>query len=197
MPMMAMVCLHVHADVDLEPDADSRAWPSAAAPATWSCREVYEACGGHEALQDAVVDDVALARLVRRSGGTTEVVRAGRSGLAADVSRPARGRSTASPRTPSPSAAATTSPASSSWPAAIVFHILPYVSGAGRAIASASPRSSSSPSRALILFRSLRYRLDNALFLHPVMVGDLDVDLPSLDLADRNPAQIALARADI
>ena len=39
-------------------------------------RSAYEAAGGHEALKDSVVDDVALARLVRRSGGTTEIVRA-------------------------------------------------------------------------------------------------------------------------
>jgi glycosyltransferase involved in cell wall biosynthesis len=39
-------------------------------------REVYEASGGHEELRDAVVDDIALARLVRRNGGRTEIVRA-------------------------------------------------------------------------------------------------------------------------
>jgi chlorobactene glucosyltransferase len=36
-------------------------------------RADYDAVGGHEALQDAVVDDVALARLVRRSGRRSEV----------------------------------------------------------------------------------------------------------------------------
>jgi cellulose synthase/poly-beta-1,6-N-acetylglucosamine synthase-like glycosyltransferase len=39
-------------------------------------RDAYEAAGRHEALKDAVVDDVALARLVRKSGGRTEGVRA-------------------------------------------------------------------------------------------------------------------------
>ena len=39
-------------------------------------RAAYEASGGHEALKDSVVDDVALARLMRRGGGATEVVRA-------------------------------------------------------------------------------------------------------------------------
>jgi chlorobactene glucosyltransferase len=39
-------------------------------------REAYESAGGHEALKDAVVDDVALARRVRKRGGRTEVVRA-------------------------------------------------------------------------------------------------------------------------
>lgn len=36
-------------------------------------RADYDAVGGHESLKDAVVDDVALARLVRRSGRRTEV----------------------------------------------------------------------------------------------------------------------------
>lgn len=39
-------------------------------------REVYDAIGGHETLKDAVVDDVALARLVRRSGHQSEIARA-------------------------------------------------------------------------------------------------------------------------
>lgn len=39
-------------------------------------RADYDAVGGHVALQDAVVDDVGLARLVRRSGRRTEVARA-------------------------------------------------------------------------------------------------------------------------
>lgn len=36
-------------------------------------REAYERCGGHEALCDAVVDDVGLARLVRGIGGVNRV----------------------------------------------------------------------------------------------------------------------------
>ncbi len=39
-------------------------------------RDAYERCGRHEALKDAVVDDVGLARLLRQSGETTEAVRA-------------------------------------------------------------------------------------------------------------------------
>ena len=39
-------------------------------------RGVYERCGTHEALKDAVVDDVGLARLLRRRGELTEAVRA-------------------------------------------------------------------------------------------------------------------------
>ena len=39
-------------------------------------RRDYEEAGGHSALKDAVVDDVALARLMRRRGHRTEAVRA-------------------------------------------------------------------------------------------------------------------------
>jgi len=39
-------------------------------------RDAYDAAGGHEALKDAVVDDVALGRLIRRSGRATAGVRA-------------------------------------------------------------------------------------------------------------------------
>ena len=39
-------------------------------------RSEFDAAGGHEALKDAVVDDVALARLLRRAGHGTEFVRA-------------------------------------------------------------------------------------------------------------------------
>lgn len=39
-------------------------------------RDAYDAAGGHQALKDSVVDDVALARLLRRSGRTTAGVRA-------------------------------------------------------------------------------------------------------------------------
>ena len=41
-------------------------------------REAYAAIGGHETLRQAVVDDVALARLVRKSGMPTGIVRAER-----------------------------------------------------------------------------------------------------------------------
>lgn len=38
-------------------------------------RQAYEAAGGHAALRDAVIDDVALARLLRRAGHGTELIR--------------------------------------------------------------------------------------------------------------------------
>lgn len=42
-------------------------------------REDYDAVGGHESLKAAVVDDVGLARLLRRGGHRTETVRAEQS----------------------------------------------------------------------------------------------------------------------
>ncbi len=39
-------------------------------------REAYHAAGGHAALQDAVIDDVALARLLRHAGRRTVALRA-------------------------------------------------------------------------------------------------------------------------
>lgn len=39
-------------------------------------RRDYDLAGGHQALSDAVIDDVGLARLMRRRGYRTEVVRA-------------------------------------------------------------------------------------------------------------------------
>ena len=39
-------------------------------------RRDYDSAGGHEALRDAVIDDVGLARLMRRRGFRTEAVRA-------------------------------------------------------------------------------------------------------------------------
>ncbi len=39
-------------------------------------REAYERAGRHEAMKDAIIDDVGLARLLRRNGEVTEAVRA-------------------------------------------------------------------------------------------------------------------------
>ncbi|MBI4500968.1 MAG: glycosyltransferase [Gemmatimonadetes bacterium] len=39
-------------------------------------RSAYQSAGGHEALKSAVVDDIGLARLIRRHGGRTVALRA-------------------------------------------------------------------------------------------------------------------------
>jgi glycosyltransferase involved in cell wall biosynthesis len=132
-------------------------------------REVYESSGGHQALSDAVVDDIALARLVRRHGGKTEIVRAEDlvslrmyHGLREVIDGFTKNTFSALGR---------------NYVAGlfvilgcVVFHIVPY------ALALTGDRSAIVTIviitlTRVILFRSLRYRLDAALFLHPVMAA--------------------------
>jgi glycosyltransferase involved in cell wall biosynthesis len=132
-------------------------------------RERYEAIGGHEALKDSVVDDVALARLVRRSGDASETVRADDlvslrmyHGLAEVVEGFTKNAFAVFGRNYVVGILIQAG--------AVVFHILPY------GLALAGDRISMATVivivvTRLILFRALRYRLDNALLFHPVMVG--------------------------
>ncbi|HXH37537.1 MAG TPA: glycosyltransferase [Thermoanaerobaculia bacterium] len=131
-------------------------------------REVYEASGGHEALKDSVVDDIALARQVRRSGWATETVRADDMvalrmyhGLAEVVEGFTKNAFAVLGRN---------YVAGLLFAAGcVLFHILPYgLALAGDRISMATIVLISVTR--LLLFRSLRYRLDNALLLHPVMV---------------------------
>ena len=130
-------------------------------------RAAYEAGGGHEALKDSVVDDVALARLMRRGGGATEVVRADDlvsirmyHGLGEVIEGFTKNAFAAFGRNYLVAALIEVGCA--------VFHILPYAMAlAGDRISIATIIVISATR--LILFRSLRYRLDNALLLHPVM----------------------------
>jgi glycosyltransferase involved in cell wall biosynthesis len=132
-------------------------------------REAYESSGGHEALSDAVVDDIALARLIRRSGWKTEIIRADDlvslrmyHGLAEVVDGFTKNTFSALGRNYLAGLLIVAG--------CIIFHILPY------ALALAGDRVSIATIviisiTRLILFRSLRYRLDAAIFLHPIMVG--------------------------
>lgn len=132
-------------------------------------REVYEASGGHEALKDSVVDDVALARQVRRSGRATEIVRADDlvalrmyHGLAEVVEGFTKNAFAVFGRNYVVGVLIAAG--------CIIFHILPF------ALALAGDRISMASVVVIIvtrviLFRSLRYRLDNALLLHPVMAA--------------------------
>jgi len=130
-------------------------------------RDAYDAAGGHEALKDSVVDDVGLARLIRRSGGLTTVVR----GDDLVSLRMYHGlREVIEGFTKNAFAVFGRNYAVALLVAAgcVVFHILPY------ALALTGDRISIATvivitATRLILFRSLRYRLDNALLLHPVM----------------------------
>jgi glycosyltransferase involved in cell wall biosynthesis len=129
----------------------------------------YAACGGHEALKDAVVDDVALAQLVRRGGATTEAVRADElvslrmyRGLSEIIEGFTKNAFAVFGRNYVAGVLAVAG--------CIAFHIVPYalaLTGDRNAIATVVIISLTR----LVLFHSLRYRLDAALFLHPVMAA--------------------------
>jgi glycosyltransferase involved in cell wall biosynthesis len=132
-------------------------------------RHVYDDIGGHEALKDSVVDDVALARLVRRSGNTTETIRADDlvslrmyHGLAEVVEGFTKNSFAVFGRNYVVGILIVA--------ASVIFHILPYGLAIGGDRISMATVALITVTR-LILFRSLRYRLDNALLLHPVMVS--------------------------
>jgi glycosyltransferase involved in cell wall biosynthesis len=132
-------------------------------------REVYETSGGHEALSDAVVDDIALARLIRRSGWKTETIRADDlvslrmyHGLREVIDGFTKNTFSALGRNYIAGFLLVAG--------CVVFHILPYalaLTGDRYAIATVVIISLTR----IVLFQSLRYRLDAALFLHPVMAS--------------------------
>ncbi len=132
-------------------------------------REDYEAMGGHESLKDAVIDDVALARLMRRGGRHTEVVRAERRvsvrmyhGLGEIV------------RGFTKNAFAVLGYnyvfAVLFFTLAIAFHLLPFalaLTGNPVAIAAVALVILTR----VVLFAAIGYRLDNAILGHPLMIG--------------------------
>ena len=132
-------------------------------------REDYDACGGHAALKDAVVDDVGLARLFRRNGRRTEVVRADDlvsvrmyHGLGEIIDGFTKNSFAVVSR---------------SYAAALlflalggVFHVLPYVLALFGDIPSLVTVVLISLTR-VILFASLGFRMDNAIFGHPLMMA--------------------------
>jgi chlorobactene glucosyltransferase len=132
-------------------------------------REDYDACGGHESLRDAVVDDVGLARLMRRRGRRTEVVRAENMisvrmyhGLGEIV----RGFT----KNAFPVINRNYFAGVLFLAGAIVVHILPYalaLTGNGMWIAVVALITAIR----LILFAAIGYRLDNALLGHPLMIA--------------------------
>lgn len=132
-------------------------------------RSDYEAAGGHEALKAAVVDDVGLARLMRRAGQRTEAVRAedhvsvrmyhGLSEIVEGFTKNAF-------------AVFNSSYALVAFflLLAVVFHLAPFVLALpGNRLALATVALIALTR--LLLFRSLGYRLDNALLGHPLMIA--------------------------
>ncbi|HYO76396.1 MAG TPA: glycosyltransferase, partial [Thermoanaerobaculia bacterium] len=131
-------------------------------------RDVYDEIGGHVALKDAVIDDVALARLTRRHGRQTEVA------LANDLVsiRMYHGlREVVEGFTKNSFAVMNRNylVAALIFPIGATVTILPYVlafMGDPIGLASVALIILSR----LILFTALRYRLDNAVFGHLPMV---------------------------
>ena len=130
-------------------------------------REDYDAVGGHEALRDAVVDDIGLGRLFRRKGRRTMFVLAGEMisvrmyhGLREIIDGFTKnlfavvGRSYAL--------------VLFFFAFGVVFHVLPYVLALFGDRISLISVVLISLTR-LILFAALGYRLDNAIFGHPLM----------------------------
>ncbi len=130
-------------------------------------RAAYESIGGHEALRAAVVDDVALARLMRRSGRRSIVARADDCisvriyhGFRETVDGFTKNAFTVMGRSYLLTAVATF--------AGIAFHVLPYalvITGEPISIAIIAVITLTR----LLLFRSLRYPLAYAVFAHPLM----------------------------
>ena len=131
-------------------------------------RADYDRAGGHEALKAAVVDDIGLARLIRRHRGRTLVVRAddlvrlrmyhGGGEIVRGFTKnlfAAFGRSYL---------------VALFWVSlAVICNLFPYAFALMGDRVSMVTVALITSSR-VILFRSLRYRLDNALFGHPPMM---------------------------
>jgi chlorobactene glucosyltransferase len=131
-------------------------------------RSDYDAIGGHVALKDAVVDDVALARLMRRSGRRTYAVRAEEQ---VSVRMYRGGREVVEGFTKNTFAVLNRSYFSTILFLLLgfLFHIYPYLAamtGNGIAIATVVAITATR----LILFAALRYNMLAALLAHPLMM---------------------------
>lgn len=131
-------------------------------------RELYEQAGGHEALKDAVIDDIGLARLIRRHGARTVIVRAEDlvslrmyHGLGEIVRGFTKNLFSACGRN--------YAVAFFLGVFSILFHVVPYVLAIGGNRWAMGSVLTISVIR-VVLFRSLGYGWANALFFHPLGV---------------------------
>ena len=131
-------------------------------PGNLVSREAYDAAGGHTELKDAVIDDIGLARLIRRSGGHTHAVRADDlvsvrmyHGLRETVAGFTKNTFTAFGRSYLVLVAAI------AW--TLFAHVLPYALALGGDPVALATVVVLTLVR-VILFASLGYRLDNAVF---------------------------------
>lgn len=132
-------------------------------------RSDYDAAGGHASLKDAVVDDVALARLMRRNGKRTEVARADHlvsvrmyHGLGEIIRGFTKNAFAVFGRN--------YSVAVFFLLLAIVFHLLPYALALTGDVYAIATVILISLTRA-ILFRAIGYNLINAIFANPLMIA--------------------------
>jgi glycosyltransferase involved in cell wall biosynthesis len=128
----------------------------------------YYAAGGHAALRDAVVDDIALGRLLRRAGRHTEVVRADDyvsvrmyAGLREVIDGFTKNSFATFHRNYFVALAVVIG--------SLVFNLLPYVLMFVGDVLAVAAVALITLTR-VILFVALRYRLDNAILGHPLMV---------------------------
>ncbi|HEX9500273.1 MAG TPA: glycosyltransferase [Thermoanaerobaculia bacterium] len=130
--------------------------------------EVFESIGRFQALQGAIVDDVGLARLARRRGYPTRAVRADDL---LSVRMYDGGRAVIDGFTKNAFPVLNRSYGGAAILLALLFvlHLLPYglaLTGDWAAIGVVAV----SIMTRVALFQAFRYRLDNAIFLHPLMV---------------------------
>ena len=131
-------------------------------------RETYFAAGGHERLKNAVVDDVALSRLMRRAGHVTEAVRAD-DFVCVRMYRGLREVVGGFTKNCFATFGRSYVVALLIVVLSIVLHIYPYFAALTGDIVAIATVIIISISR-VVLFSSLGYRLDNAIVGHPLMI---------------------------
>jgi hypothetical protein len=129
----------------------------------------YRAAGGHGPLKAAVVDDIGLGRLLRRTGCRTEVVRADHL---VRLRMYHGGREIVEGFTKNMFAVLGRSYAAALFWLAFGFvcGILPYALALTGNLVALTTVGIATVTR-VVLFHQLRYRLDNALLGHPLMMA--------------------------
>ena len=131
-------------------------------------RSAFDMTRRFEPLNRAVVDDIALARMVRQNGLSTRVARADEL-ISVRMYHGAREIIDGFSKNIFFVMGGSLLLAALMLVLVFLVHLLPYVLAVTGDMTSVATVVLISVTR-LVLFRSLRYRLDNALFLHPVMI---------------------------
>jgi chlorobactene glucosyltransferase len=131
-------------------------------------RDAFESIGGFQALRGAVVDDVGLARLARQHGYATRAVRADHL-LSVRMYEGGHAVIDGFTKNAFPVLNRSYAGAAILLALMVILHLLPYGLAFTGDWAAIGVVAVSIMTR-LALFRTFRYRLDNAVFLHPLMV---------------------------